>query len=414
MAKRTRVGIKVAGWLILIAACAGAIAAYSMGEDALEVTAMTLERGYVEQTVTAIASGTVKARADATIASEFIGKIRAVHVQEGERVTKGELLLELGHEELDAQVQLAEANLRAGRARLEQVRLASNIASDMSESRVSSTEAQRAQAMAEYDRLKTLADRNLIPENELEKAALALKVAGESATSAQVSSRESAVREQEIASATASIDQLQAAVDVAVAQREKAFVRAPFDGIVAVIFVDPGEAVSMGIPLVQFVDDTSSYVEAPFDEVNVAEIAVGQKARITLDAYRDETFMGVVDYIPPIVTTNPDLSRTLNVRIRVEEGQDRFLTGMSADVVILVDERDDVVYVPTESLVRERYAFVIQDGIARQREVEPGIGNWSTREVRGGVEEGEIIITSVGLARLKDGVPVRVVDELDL
>jgi HlyD family secretion protein len=252
-----------------------------------------------------------------------------------------------------------------------------------------------------------------IRQNDFEKAALALKVAEESLAAAKAGQRENLVREEEIRMAESNIEQLEAAIAVAEAARGKTSVKAPFSGIVAKIFSDAGEAVSMGMPLVQLVDPSTSYVEAPFDEANAAEIRLGQKARINLDAYREEDFTGVVDYIAPVVSINPDLSRTLNVRIRIQEGTEKFLAGMSADVILVVEEKDDVVYVPTEALIREEYLYVIEDGRAVRRDVTPGIGNWNATEITSGVEEGEQIITSISLTDLQDGVPVKVVDILE-
>jgi len=398
---------------VVLVAAGAALAAYSLRPDPLHVTAITLKRGHVEETVTAIASGTVKPNIDATIASECMGKVINIHAREGQRVKKGDLLVELSHEELDAQVALAEANYRAGEAHCEQTKLAAKISDEVAKSHVNQTEAQRSKAKSDYQRLKALADKSLIPQMDLDKAALALRVAEESESSAVASARESEVRKEQIRSAEAALDQLKASVDVAKAQQAKAFVRAPFDGVVAKVFVDMGEAVSIGVPIVELVDDSSCYVEAPFDEANAAELKVGQRARINVDAHRGVDFKGHVEFIPPVVSINKDLSRTLNVRIRVDEHQDAFVSGMSADVIVLVDQKDDVLYVPTQALVREKYAFVIKDGTAVERKVTPGIGNWNTREITDGLHEGETLITSVGLQKLHDGVPVQVVDELE-
>jgi len=413
MAKRKKVGAKLLGWIIILLLAVAGVIAWGFREEPVNVTAVTVERGYVEDTVTAIASGTIKPRVDSMVAAEHIGKVTAIPVHEGQVVSKGDLLVELSHAELDAQVELAKANVRVAESRLQQAKLSAAIYEEVAQSRVDQTEAQREEAQSELKRLQTLAERDLISQMELDKAKVALRVAQETETSAIASAKEKAVRAEEVRSAQAALEQAQANLAVAEATREKAFVRAPLDGIVADIQVDVGESVGMGIPLLQLVDNRELYVEAPFDEANAAQIQVGQKARIGVETLRGEEYTGVVEYIPPVVSLNPDMSRTLNVRIRIDGRPEGFLTGMSADVVVLVDAKEDVVYVPTHALVREQFAYVVQDGIAVRREVEPGVGNWSTREIKSGLREGETLITSVAIRSLDEGVPVNVVESLE-
>lgn len=413
MAKRKRLGIKLIGWVIVLAAIGGGAAALSMRKPALEVTAMPVGRGYVESTVTAIASGSVMPQVDALIAAETVGKVAVIHVAEGQRVAEGDLLIELSHDDLAAHVALAEANVRAAEARVRQAQAASSIGDDIESTRVNQADAQLQQAEADYARIKSLADKKIIPQMELDRVEAALRVARENARGAVAASRETEVREQGLQGTQAALDQMKASYDLAKATFDKAFVRAPVAGVVADIIPDAGESVGPGVPMVRLVDDSDYYVEAPFDEANGSELHLDQPARVTFDTYRDRHFDGVISYIPPVVAINPDLSRTLNIKVRLNRVEDAtFMTGMSADVIVLAESKHDVIFAPTQSLVREQYAFVIEDGVARRREVKLGIGNWSTMEIVEGLSEGETLITSVGLRDLVDGVPVTVVDQL--
>ncbi|HQE83022.1 MAG TPA: efflux RND transporter periplasmic adaptor subunit [Candidatus Hydrogenedentes bacterium] len=407
-------GIRAFGWLILLVAVVAPVVYLSIRESVVEVTAAPVTRGRVEQTVTAIASGTVMSKLDSLVASGFMGTVVGIPFEEGDRVEKDDVLVELNHVDLDAQVALAEANLRVGRSMLERARLAARIYKEIAETRVSQTGAQLKQAESDFGRVKALADRGALSTSDFDKAALALRVAEDSATAALASQRENLVRDEEIRSAEASIEQLEAAVAAAKATREKAFVRAPFDGVVARVIADLGASVTVGMPLVQLVRDEELYIEAPFDEANMADIKLGQKVRITLDAYRGEEFTGRVSFIWPVVQTlTQELTRTLNIKVVVEEDHERLLPGMSADLVIIVDEKEGVLFAPSEALMRQQYAYVIENGRAVRREVTTGIGNWETVEIRDGLKEGDVIITSLSIKELKDGVKVAVVDELE-
>ncbi|MDZ4858234.1 MAG: efflux RND transporter periplasmic adaptor subunit [Candidatus Hydrogenedentes bacterium] len=413
MAKQRSLGPQIVGWLIV----AGALAAFPvylvMREDTINVTAAPVEQGRVEQTITAIASGTVMPSFDSLVAAGTMGTVLAVPFKEGEQVKKDDVLVELRHAEMDAQVLLAQANLKVGESRLEQARMGAVINKEVSGTRVAQAEAQFEQAKKDYERVKALKDKGAIPQDMLDKVALAMKVTQEALGAANAGEGENDVRTEEIRMAEASIEQMQAGVAVATATRENAFVRAPFDGVVAKILRDRGEAVTIGMPLLQLVDQSECYVEAPFDEANASQIKIGQKVRINLDAYRDSDFFGTVDFISPIVSINPDLSRTLNVRVRVDQGVESFISGMSADVVILVDEKENVIFAPTESLIRQEFAYVVEGGRAVRRDIKTGVGNWNTVEITDGLQKGELLITSVSLADLKEDVKVQVVDKLE-
>lgn len=411
--KRKRLAPRIFAGLIFIAAIAVPSAYVYVYEPPLDVTVAPIGRGRVEETVSAIASGTVLAEKDSMIAAGFIGIVRAILVEEGSRVNQGDLLVELEHTDLDAQVALAEANVESGKARLESVRIGADVFAEVSKTRESLAQAQLAAARQDYDRIQQLSQKGGLSQSDLDKMALALRVAEENAAQARAGLREDEARRQDIAAAESGVKQLEAALAVAKAAREKAFVKAPFPGVVAKKPVDVGEAVALGVPMLQLVQSDTVYVRAPFDEANAADIAVGQTARLTLDAHRGETFEGEVTYISPVVSLNLDLSRTLDVKIKILDRPGLFVAGMSADVTILVDQKEDVLFVPSEALVREQWAFVAENGRAVRREVTTGVGNWTSREVLEGLAEGDALITSVTLKALEDGVKVRVVERLE-
>jgi len=116
-----------------------------------------------------------------------------------------------------------------------------------------------------------------------------------------------------------------------------------------------------------------------------------------------------------VVTFNPDLSRTVNVDITLPaEDQESFIPGMSADAVIVVDVREDALFVPTQCVVRERFVYLIEGDTVRLQEFEPGLMNWQRTEVLSGLNEGDQVVSSVGLRELRDGRAITIVEDLDL
>jgi len=415
MARKRSVGPQLVFWAVVVAAIGGVIAFVATRVDYLEVEADRVGRGVVEHTITAINAGNVKARQDAKVAAEIIARIERVHVSAGDRVRAGDLMVELSRGELDAQVALAEANLRVGESRVRQTRLAAAIYDEVARTRVETTTAQRQQATTDLGRLEALRVSDAIPRAEFDRASLALRIAQEAENAAVVTAREGEVRREEVQSAESALEQLAAALQVAKSMRDKALIRAPFDGIVARIFLYEGEGVGMGMPLLHLVQEDDIFIEAPFDEANAASIEIGQITRIDIDARRDKTFLGEVSFISPVVTFNPDLSRTVNVEITLpRDEQASFMPGMSADAVIVVDAHEDALFVPTQCVVRERFVYLIEGDTVRLQEFEPGLTNWQRTEVREGLREGDRVVSSVGLRELRDGRAITVVKDLDL
>jgi RND family efflux transporter MFP subunit len=268
-------------------------------------------------------------------------------------------------------------------------------------------------AQADFARVKALTEKQAISQSDYDKASLALKSARDAKASAEAGMREALVRDEDVHIAEANIEQLKAALNTAEAMRDKAFVRAPFPGVVARVITQLGEAVVMGMPVVYMVQAEGAYIEAPFDEANLESLKIGQPAEIEIDSMPGSTFKGTLTYIAPVVTMAEQLSRSLLCKVSIDESPEKFRHGMSADVTIITDKKDDVPFVPSEALVRDRYAYVVEGDRAVQRDVETGIGNWDQREILDGLKVDDTIITSISIKALKDGAKVQVVEALE-
>lgn len=245
--------------LVLLLALAGGAGAgayyYTMREKPVEVTVARVERGLVTETVASITSGTVVSPLSSKVAAGTLGTVGAVHVKDGDRVEEGMVMVEINHEELDAQVELARANLKVAETRLEQARIAARTARDAGGIRLRQAVAALEQGEADHQRVKALAERQAVSASDLERASLALKTAREGKAAAEVGLAEAALRDEDIKTAEASIEQLRVAIGAAEAARNRAFVKAPFRGVVAKLLTQVGEAVVMGMPLLFLVQD---------------------------------------------------------------------------------------------------------------------------------------------------------------
>ena len=346
------------------------------------VAVIAVEKGTVEKTVANTRAGTVKACRRAKLSPSAGGQIARLPVREGESVKRGQLLLELWNKDLTAQLALTrqEAASAAATAR------ARCIEAD--------------QTRREADRLQKLLARKLVSEEQLDRA---------------VSSADAGNAACEAARASAAVSE--ARVGVTEATLEKTRLIAPFDGVIAEINGELNEYVTpspVGIPTPPAIDLIANrcfYLTAPIDEVDVAGIKVGQTARVTLDAFGERRFRGKVRRIADYVLDAEKQARTVDVEVEFVDPADieQLLAGYSADAEIILATRNDTLRIPTEAVMDgdKVYVFNAGSGLIEQRRVKTGTANWDHTEITDGLQEGELVVTSVDREGLADGVAAR-------
>jgi HlyD family secretion protein len=397
-----------------VAVAAVALAAITLSRPRpVEVTVTAVAREPVQQSIANVQSGAVIPRESVHVPVMIMGVVEAIHVQPGDRVEQDALLLELEREELDARVRLAEATLNAARFQLSRLREQEKLKPSGSESAP--------------DFSQNLAERHRQRVEELLNAPIPAAPDGDPQLPGSLSEMTFG-QQHRVELAAFQVAQLESALALARVVRERAVIRAPIGGVVALPearmpampmlmgipaganpsseLPRPGEAVGMGMPFLRIVDDSEFRVRAPFDEVTSVSVEMGQTAEIAFDTYRDRVFRGQVVGIAPVVSMNADMSRTLDVTLSLDDIDVPLLAGMSADVSIVVERKDDVIAVPTEAIVREQFVYIIENGRAQRRDVTLGVGNWQYREITAGLEAGETIVTNVTAPGLDDGVRV--------
>lgn len=348
----------------------------------VEVAVTAVERGTVEKTVANTRAGTVKACRRAKLSPSAGGQIAKLPVQEGDLVKRGQLLLELWNKDLTAQLDLTRQEA----------------ASAAASARARCIEAD--QSRREARRLQKLLGRELVSEEQVDRAVSSAN-AGDAAC--------------EAARASAAVSESR--VGVTEATLEKTRLIAPFDGVVAEINGELNEYVTpspIGIatpPAIDLIANRCFYLTAPIDEVDVAGIDVGQNARVTLDAFGERRFSGGVRRIADYVLDKEKQARTVDVEVEfVDPGDvEQLLAGYSADVEIILDVREDTLRIPTEAVMEgdSVYVFDLDGELVERREVTTGTANWDHTEITAGLSEGELVVTSVDREGLGDGVDAR-------
>jgi HlyD family secretion protein len=412
---RTRIVVLL---IVLAGAVLGARTFLAKGMP-VPVRVEPVSRGYVEATATAVSSGTVEAKIDSIISSEFMGSVMKINFDEGDKVEQGALVVELDTRELDAQVRVAQANLAAGVARLEQAKVAAEIQDTIADTELAQAEAQLRNAEEEFKRAESLLGEGVVPKSFHDQAMLARDVARELFAAAKKNELQKRIRREQIKSAEANVEQLESSLEYTRAQLAKAKVTAPFRGVIAEMLVDIGESMASGgagagvlmmrTPLFRLVNMDTMTVRAPIDEVDSDAVTFGMEARVTLEPFPDRELLGQVTYIAPVVKTTLEQNRTVDIEVELKEGLSMCRPGMSADVTILLSAKDDVLYVPSDAVMSRPdgdFVRTIEDGLVVDRRVELGLTNWDTSEVLAGLDEGEPVIVSLDIRGLKEGVRV--------
>jgi len=178
---------------------------------------------------------------------------------------------------------------------------------------------------------------------------------------------------------------------------EKAVIVAPFDGVIADITITEGKDVSaatLAAPAISLVDTSEIEMRGFIDEIDIAIVKVGQAANITLDALPGEEVKGSVAFISPVGTTLAGIV-VYDTTITLENPVDELRDGMTATAEVIIERRDDVLFIPNRALHgtwENPWVLVLVDEQVEEREITLGLTNGIDTEVLSGLEEGEKVV----------------------
>lgn len=369
---------------LILAACLVVFIGYWVMKprEAIGVHLTRVERGSVEASVANTRAGTIKACQRSRLSMPMGGQVAELHVDEGDVVGPGDILIRLWNEDQAARLEEAGARLR-------EMQAASSESCDTA-----------ALDTRELKRQQGLAAKKLISEDRLDAA------------QTQASVSRAACRRSKAAIATA-----KAAVKLHKALYEKTLLRAPFAGVVAEINGEVGEYITPsppGVatpPAVDLIGSGCLYVSAPIDEVDAAAIRLGNPARVTLDAFRGQVFQGTVSRIAPYVREYEKQARTVDIDVTIANAPDNIslLAGYSADIEIILEKRSDVLRLATEAVVEGNRVLRFNPATDQLEPVDftPGISNWTYTEVGSGLAEDDMILLSLDTEGAEAGARVR-------
>lgn len=346
-----------------------------------------------------VASGEVRYQSLARIGSEMTGTVLARHVREGDRVNKGDLLIELNPDELQARLDQA-------KTLLQQLR---EVSRPQAQAALAEARDNLRQASREARRRETLAVKGVIAAEQLEQAQRIELNAKTALTRAQLAV-------DSLAAGSTEEQLLLQRIVSAEAELAKTRIYAPFAGRVQTRNVEPGDLVQPSKVLLEIArsdgldpDGVASdglEVVVALDEKNFAPLKLQQRVHLIADAWPEQTVPGVVSFIAPAV----DSSRgTIDVHISVLSDDSNFLQGMTVSANIIAAERERTLVLPNDYLLigsaGQTQVLRWQNGAVRSLDVQLGLRNMTHSEILSGLAEGDVVVQA---GKVSDGQRARV------
>ncbi|MCK5021922.1 MAG: efflux RND transporter periplasmic adaptor subunit [Candidatus Pacebacteria bacterium] len=230
---------------------------------------------------------------------------------------------------------------------------------------------------------------------------LSLKESG--STSEQINNQEAIIRQAmaNINSQKAEIKLKESSVSASRAKLYKNYLRSPIDGIITKQDAKIGEIVPANEIIVSIISQGEFEIEADIVEADIANLKIGDKAKLSLDAYgEDIIFKANVIKIDPAAVLIEGVANYKTTLV-FEEKDDRIRAGMTADLDIITAQKDNIIVIPQRAVIYKNGAgkfvrILMEEDIIEETQIETGIsGNGGKIEILKGVREGDKVITSI-------------------
>ncbi|WAS06678.1 efflux RND transporter periplasmic adaptor subunit [Gloeomargaritales cyanobacterium VI4D9] len=316
-------------------------------------------------TVRIPASGRVEPQQRVNLSPKVSGQLVALNVEQGERVTRGQVIARMDDRELQARRQQTLANLAQAEARLLELERGNR------PEEIAQVRAQVVAAQSRYELARQRRQRNqeLFAQGAIAQDTLDAAITEEATAEATLKETQrrldllqAGTRVEAIAQARAQVAAAQAQLRTINVQISDTVIRAPFDGIITQRYASVGAFVTPS----SFTSATSSATSssivalasdleiiARLAETDISQIRPGQAVEIRADAYPGETFRGRVALIAPEAVVEQNVT-FFEVRVQLVTGQNRLRSGMNVDVVFVGEQLPQALTIPTAAVVTER------------------------------------------------------------
>ncbi len=377
-------------WFVLAALALAALGAWQAARAILgpAVVVEQVERGDLVQTV--VASGHVETPYRVEIGAQITGMVGEVLVEEGQSVTRGQPLISIEREELNAILVQAQGAVAQAEARLRQL---TELTLPVAKENLAQAQALLKNAQATYDRTSELASHGNATRAALDDAQRALDQARAQVNAAQFQVFTASPGGSDQVVAQTQLDQANATLEAARSRLAYATITAPRDGVLISRSVERGTIVQPGRTLLVLAPAGDTQLVVDVDERNLGVIALGQPALASADAYPSQRFAAKVTYINPGV----DITRaTVQVKLTVPDPPAYLRQDMTVSVDIETARRSGVLVLPRRAVrdlqSGQPWVLAIRDGRAYHQAVKVGLAGNMRLEITEGLKAGDLAI----------------------
>lgn len=329
--------------------------------------------------VTSVEEGTIKTQLNLTgvllpndmvnITSKASGEILNTLKQVGDRVSAGDVLLELDTRTLEAQLKQAEAGLSAA-----------NAAYQSAQNQAALLKISLAQTEKTYLDTKALYETGAISEGTFTDMTSKYELAKK-----QYENAAGPLQNQ----ALASIENAKASINTLNVQKENSTIISPIDGVLVSVNVQNGEIASPGMQLLSIADLSVLKMKGTIPQEYLPFVSPNEEVNFKIDIYPDQNFVGQITTIGPMAVST---GKIFPIEFAIKN-QENIMAGLSSRVSIGVTGKTHLL-VPVNAVVNaegQSYVFVMNDQIATKREVVTGLASEDMIEILSGLEKGEVI-----------------------
>jgi len=378
--KNRRIG---AGALAVAAALAVTLVACAP-RSAPRVTVKTVSPRVGSITRTIDFSGVLVPNRTLNIYAKLAGQATTVNGEVGDRVRKGQLLVQIDTKELNAQLKVVEAQ-------------GAGVADQAAQAKIGVQTAKLNLEMAQraYDRTKTLLDTKVVTQSQLDDAQTKLDLAR--------SAYDNASRQYQTVSGSG-VEQAQAQANLIRVQISNSTITSPINGIVTNRNINLGEITSVSQSLMTIADTATLKLQGNVSQEDVVHLSVGQKVGVNVDAIPDKTYTGRVDQVGPIAAATGQYFPV--VVILANDG--KLLAGMTAKASLTLTGAPGIA-VPLTAISQGEeggsYVFRVNGGRVHKTAVTLGMKDGGEVQVLSGLSPADLIATS-NVSVLQDGMEV--------
>ncbi|APB33579.1 RND family efflux transporter MFP subunit [Gloeomargarita lithophora Alchichica-D10] len=386
----------------------------------LDLSTLTVPVTARDLTVRIPASGKVEPDQRVNLSPKVSGQLVALYVEQGDRVSRGQVIARMDDAELQARKQQTLANLTQAEARLLELKRGNR------PEEIAQVRAQVAAARSRYELARQRRQRNqeLLTQGAIAQDTLDAAITEEATAEATLKEAqrrldlfEAGTRVEAIAQAQAQVAAAQAQLSTINVQISDTVIRAPFAGVITQKYASVGAFVTPS----SFTSATSSAtsssivalaseleVIARVAETDISQIRQGQMVAIQADAYPGENFQGRVNLIAPEAVVEQNVT-FFEVRVQLLTGQNRLRSGMNVDVVFIGEKLPQTLTIPTASVVTERgkTGVLVPDaqGKPQFQSVVLGVTLNEYTQVLQGLQSGERVFVDLPKGTVPENTP---------